>query len=70
MSLSDFPELAKLPNAQKLTLADELWRSGVSDSMPVPSEHKKVLDSRWADYRAGKIKRISMAELERRVSKK
>ena len=70
MSLASYPKLQKLPRSQKLKLADELWRAGVSDSMPVPAEQKKMLDSRWTAYRAGKAKRIDMAELERRVFKK
>ena len=70
MTLASYPERQKLPPNQKLKLADELWRAGISDSMPVPAEQKKMLDSRWATYRAGKAKRVDMAELERRVLKK
>ena len=70
MSLASFPELQKLPSSEKLKLADELWQAGISDSMPVSAEQKKMLDGRWAAYRAGKMKRITMEELERRLGRK
>lgn len=70
MSLASFPELQKLSRQQKLKLADELWQAGVSDSMPVTGEQKRLLDKRWSDYKAGKAKRISMKELDRRLAQK
>uniref|UniRef100_UPI0005BB3D39 addiction module protein n=1 Tax=Geminisphaera colitermitum TaxID=1148786 RepID=UPI0005BB3D39 len=44
--------------------------TGNEDDAPVPASHQAELDSRWADYKAGKIKRISLAELYRRASLK
>lgn len=70
MKLASFPELKKLPREQKLKLADELWQAGVSDSMPVTGEQKRILEKRWADYKAGKAKRISLKELDRRLAQK
>jgi putative addiction module component (TIGR02574 family) len=70
MKLANYPELMKLPKSEKLKLADELWLAGISDAMPVPAEQARTLDARWASYRTGKTKRISMAELERRLKKK
>ena len=67
MTLSSFPELMKLPKSDKLKLADELWLAGISDSMPVSAEQASALDARWASYQAGTAKRISMAELRRRL---
>lgn len=67
MTLASFPELKKLPKEQKLKLADELWQAGVSDSMPVSTAQKKLLDTRWTAYRSGTLKRVSIAELERRL---
>jgi len=69
MTLARFPELKKLPKRQRLKLAEELWFSGVDDSMPVESLDKQLLEERWNAYRAGKIKRISLNELERRLSR-
>jgi len=69
MSLASFPELKKLPQRQKLKLVDALWQAGVSDTMPVTGEQKKILDSRCSAYRAGRVKRVSMAELARRLEK-
>ena len=70
MSLASYPELKKLPRHQKLKLADELWQAGVSDAMPVSATQKRMLDARWSDYQKGEAKRISMAELERRLDRK
>jgi putative addiction module component (TIGR02574 family) len=70
MNLASFPELQKLPRREKMKLADELWQSGVSDSMPVTAEQKRLLDARWSSYRAGTTKRISIAELKRRLARK
>ena len=69
MTLARFPELKKLPKRQRLKLAEELWFSGVDDSMPVEPLDKQLLEERWNAYRAGKVKRISLNELERRLSR-
>jgi hypothetical protein len=70
MTLARFPELKRLPKRQRLKLAEELWFSGVDDSMPVEPLDEQVLDERWKAYRAGKAKRISLKELERRLARK
>lgn len=70
MKLADFPALARLPKRQRLKLAEELWFSGVDDSLPVSAEHKAVLDERWNAYKQGDVKRISLPELERRLRRK
>jgi len=70
MTLARFPELTKLPKRQRLKLAEELWFSGVDDSMRVDPLDKLLLDERWTAYRAGKAKRISLSELERRLKRK
>ena len=70
MVLAQFPELKKLPKRQKLKLAEELWREAVGDSVKVSADDRALLDSRWKAYRAGKVARISLQELERRVARK
>jgi putative addiction module component (TIGR02574 family) len=70
MTLARFPALKKLPRRQRLKLAEELWFSGVDDSMPIGVLDRKVLDERWAAYKAGKVKRISLNELERRLKRR
>lgn len=67
MSLADFPDLARLPKNKRMQLADELWLSGVDDKAKVPSWHREILDQRWAAYKSGKVKSISLEELERRL---
>ena len=70
MALAQFPELKKLPKRQKLKLAEELWREAVDDGLPVSADDRALLDSRWKAYRAGKVGRITLQELERRVARK
>jgi hypothetical protein len=70
MTLADFPALKKLPKRQRLKLAEELWFSGVDDKLPVNPDHQTILNERWSDYQAGRTKRISLAELERRLARK
>lgn len=69
MTLTSYPELMKLPDRQKLALADALWQAGISDATPIAAKQKKLLDTRWAVYRAGKTKRITLEELDRRLAK-
>jgi putative addiction module component (TIGR02574 family) len=70
MTLASFPRLRRLPKRQRLKLAEELWLSSIDDSAPVSPEHKMILDERWSAYRSGKVKPISLAELERRLARK
>ena len=70
MKLASFPALRKLPKRQRLKLAEELWLSGIDDAAPVSAAHKKLLAERWAAYQAGAAKRITLAKLEQRVSRK
>jgi putative addiction module component (TIGR02574 family) len=70
MTLAAFPELRKLSVNQRLNLADELWQSGISDSARVPAKQQKILTERWTAYKSGKMKRISMRELSKRLDTK
>lgn len=70
MKLADFPALARLPKRQRLKLAEELWFSSADDDLPVSAEHKTVLDERWEAYKQGRVKRLSLDELERRLRRK
>ena len=69
MTLAQFPELTKLPKRQRMKLGEELWFSAVDDSLSVSPAHKKILSERWAAYKAGKTKRITLPELERRLAR-
>ena len=69
MTLAEFPQLKRLPKKNRLKLADELWLSGIDDASPVNATHKRLLDDRWRDYRSGRTKRITLAELERRLAR-
>ncbi len=67
MSLEHFPELVRLPKRKRMKLADELWLSCVEDCNKTPKWHQQTLEQRWGEYRSGKVKRISLEELERRL---
>jgi putative addiction module component (TIGR02574 family) len=70
MTLAQFPQLQKLTRNQKLKLAEELWLAAVDDSKPMSAQHRRLVDGRWTAYRAGMVKRISMAELEARIARR
>jgi len=70
MPLASFPELKMLPKRERFKLAEELWLSGIDDASPVSATHKKLLDQRWSAYKTGSAKRISLAELDRRLIRK
>ena len=70
MTLADFPQLKSLTKRQRLALAEELWLSSTDDRPPVSKARKRILDDRWSAYKAGESKRITLAELERRLARK
>ena len=68
MAREAFPELLQLPKRKRLELAERLWLSVADEAkMPVPEEHKRILNQRLASYKSGKSKPISHEELMRRV---
>ena len=69
MSLTDYPELARLSKSKRMKRADELWMSSVGDSSQVPRWHQETLDQRWSDYQNGKTKRLTLRQLEQRLAK-
>jgi putative addiction module component (TIGR02574 family) len=70
MSSISVDKLLALPERRRLEIAEQLWLSVADErELPVPAEHKQLLKKRLADYRAGKLKTLSHAELMRRVKK-
>jgi putative addiction module component (TIGR02574 family) len=60
--------LLALPKRKRLEIAERLWLSVADErDMPVPQDHKKVIDERLTRYRSGKSKPISHDELMRRL---
>jgi len=60
--------LLRLPKRERLEIAESLWLSVADEEkLPVPDSHKKVLDARLSDYRAGRSKPISHQELMSRL---
>jgi putative addiction module component (TIGR02574 family) len=62
------PTLLQLPKRRRLEIAERLWLSIADESsLPVPASHKRMLTRRLEDYRSGRSKPVSHAELMRRV---
>ena len=68
MATTTMSGLLRLPRRKRLEIAERLWYSVAREAdPPIPAEHKRFLDQRMADYKSGKSKPISHAELMRRV---
>jgi putative addiction module component (TIGR02574 family) len=67
MTLTDFPQLRRLPARQRLSLAEALWDSAASDSLPVPVSHQRLICSRRASYERGEVAMLTMAELRKSI---
>jgi putative addiction module component (TIGR02574 family) len=69
MSILEMKQAAsRLSKRERLEIAESLWLSVADEKkMPVPEAHKKILNARLADYRAGRSQPISHDELMRRL---
>jgi putative addiction module component (TIGR02574 family) len=68
MATTTLSGLLQLPRRKRLEIAERLWLSVAEDvNLPIPEEHERILNQRVADYKSGKSKPISHAELMRRV---
>ena len=70
MRLADFPALKRLPARQRMSLAQELWDSAASDTLPVPESHKKLIRSRRAAYVNGRMGTLTMGELAKSINRR
>lgn len=70
MSITDFPQLKRLPARERMKIAEELWDSAASDALPVPSSHKSLVRTRRAAYLRGEIKTITINELKRSIKRR
>ena len=60
--------LLRLPKKRKMEIAERLWLSATDErTAPVPAAHKKIVATRFADYRAGKSVPIPHTELMRKL---
>jgi len=67
MTLAQFPELKRLSKPARLRIAEELWDSAASNSLPVPASHKSLIRGRRAAYASGTAKTVTMSELKRSI---
>ena len=70
MTLADFPELKRLSARSRLKMAEELWDSAISDTLPVPSSHKALVRTRRAAYAQGKMKTVTLAALKQSIQRR
>ena len=70
MNPTTVPDLLLLPKRQRLEIAERLWLSVADETrMPVPAEHKQILDERLAAYGSGKSVPIPHRKLMQRLRK-
>lgn len=68
MATQSVSSLLRLPKRQRLKIAESLWLSVAdAEKMPVPEQHRKILDARLASYRSGKSKPIPHDKLMGRL---
>lgn len=68
MSTVVLADLLQLPRRKRLEIAERLWLSVADEAkMPLPKEHKRILNRRLADYRSGKSTPIAHAVLMQQV---
>jgi putative addiction module component (TIGR02574 family) len=68
MSAQTLSKLMRLRARQRLAIAESLWLSVADEEkMPVLEDHKRILRKRLTDYRAGRSKAVSHAEMMRRL---
>ena len=61
-------ELLRLPSRQRLAIAEQLWLSVADEeTMPVPVEHRRVVQDRLSRYKSGKAKVLTHTETMRRA---
>lgn len=71
MATQTVSSLLRLSKRKRLEIAERLWLSVADEEkMPVPEQHRKILDARLASYHSGKSKPIPHDELMRRVRSK
>ena len=63
--------LLKLPKNDRMEVAETLWLSVADEeTLPVPPEHKRIIDERLERYRNGQSEPIPHAEMMQRLRRK
>ncbi len=70
MTLADFPQLKRLPARQRLKLAEQLWDSAATETLPVPASHKRLIQTRRNAYEAGEVATLTMTELKKSIRRR
>lgn len=71
MSTAAINQLLLLPKKRKMEIAEQLWLSAADErTAPVSAAHKKIVGERLKNYRSGKAKAVSHAELMRKLRAK
>ena len=72
MRVNDFPEIARLSNAEKILFVEDLWESITAneDNTPVPQSHLEELDRRIQRYESNPGSLLSIEELQARIERR
>ena len=69
--IMQFDTLLSLPKNERMEVAEMLWLSVADEeTLPVPAEHKRIIDERLQRYRNGQSKPIPHAEMMKRLRRK
>ncbi len=63
--------LLRLPKKERMEVAERLWLSVADEQrMPIPMNHKKIINQRLQDYQTGKSLPIPHVEMMKRLRSK
>ncbi|MEI6340120.1 MAG: addiction module protein [Verrucomicrobiota bacterium] len=61
----------RLPKKERMEVAERLWLSVEDEQrMPIPAEHKKIINQRLENYQTGKSVPMAHAEMMKRLRSK
>jgi len=66
--ITEIDTLLRLPKNDRMVVAETLWLSVADEeTLPVPPEHKRIIDERLARYHNGESEPVPHAEMMRRL---
>jgi len=69
--ITEIDTLLRLPKSDRMEVAETLWLSVADEeTLPVPPEHKRIIDERLERYNNGRSKPVPHAEMMQRLRRK
>ena len=63
--------LLNLPKNERMEVAEMLWLSAADEeTLPVSTEHKRIIDARLKRYRSGQSEPVPHSEMMKRLRRK